>query len=68
MSTTQRSNLIYPTVLQEEVVKGIAGMQIFGGSRAVVLNPSLQNGRNRVGADVTAPRVVLAFGRRGIGK
>lgn len=55
MSTTQRSNLIYPTVLQEEVVKGIAGMQIFGGSRAVVLNPSLQNGRNRVGADVTVP-------------
>ena len=55
MSTTQRSNLIYPTVLQEEVAKGIAGMNIFGGSRAVVINPTLQNGRARVGANITVP-------------
>jgi hypothetical protein len=55
MASTQRSNLIYPTVLQEEVSKGIAGVNIFGGSKAVVINPTLQNGRDRVGADVAIP-------------
>ena len=31
------------------------GMNIFGGSRAVVINPTLQNGRARVGANITVP-------------
>lgn len=57
MATTQRSDLIYPTILQEEVIKGIAGVQVFNGSRAVVINPTLQGGadafRNR--RSVTVP-------------
>lgn len=53
--STQRTNLIYPTLLAEEIQKGIAGVSVFAGSKAVVVNPTLQNGRDRVGADVTVP-------------
>lgn len=55
MSSTQRSNLIFPAVLAEEIQKGIAGVNVFSRSKAVVINPSLQNGRARVGANITVP-------------
>lgn len=55
MGTTQRTNLIYPAVLQEEIQKGIAGVSVFAGSKAVVINPTLQNGRARQGSDITVP-------------
>lgn len=56
MASTQRSDLIYPEVLAEEVQKGIAsGLPVLAGSRAVVMNPGLQNGRGRVGSDIRVP-------------
>lgn len=56
MASTQRSDLIYPDVLTEEVIKGIAsGMPVLNGSRAVIVNPGLQNGRGRVGSDIKVP-------------
>lgn len=57
MASTQRSNLVYPTVLQDEIVKGIAGVPVFEGSKAIIINPSLQNGRSlgQVGADIVVP-------------
>lgn len=56
MPSTQRSDLIYPEVLTEEVQKGIAsGLPVLLGSKAVVMNPGLQNGRGRVGSDIRVP-------------
>lgn len=55
MSSTKRANLIYPEVLSEEVIKGLPGMNVFSGSKAIVINPGLQNGRARVNTDVRVP-------------
>lgn len=56
MASTQRTDLIYPEVLAEEVQKGIAaGLPVLMNSRAVVMNPGLQNGRGRVGSNIRVP-------------
>ena len=55
MSTTQRSDLILPSVLAEEFSKGIAGMEVLNGSGVFTVNPGLQAGSTEVGNDVTVP-------------
>lgn len=55
MSTTQRSDLVLPTVLAEEMSKGIAGMEVFYGSGVFTVNPGLQAGSEQVGNDVVVP-------------
>ncbi len=55
MSTTQRSDLILPSILAEEFSKGIAGMQPLQGSGVFTVNPGLQAGQSEVGNDVTVP-------------
>lgn len=55
MSTTQRSDLIVPDVLAEELSKGIAGMEVFNGSGVFTVNPGLQAGPRQVGNDITVP-------------
>lgn len=55
MSTTQRSDLILPSILAEEISKGIAGMEVWGGSGVFTVNPGLQAGKDDVGNDRTVP-------------
>jgi len=53
--TTQKSDLILPTLLAEEFSKGIAGMEVLEGSGVFTVNPGLQAGNTNVGDDVTVP-------------
>ena len=55
MSTTQRSDLVLPSILAEEFSKGIAGMEVLNGSGVFTVNPGLQAGINEVGNNVTVP-------------
>ncbi len=55
MATTQRDDLILPTILAEEFSKGIAGMEVFNGTGVFTVNPGLQAGIKNVGNDVTVP-------------
>lgn len=55
MATTQPSDLIVPTILAEEMSKGIAGMEVFNGSGVFTVNPGLTAGNGNVGNDVTVP-------------
>lgn len=55
MSTTQRSDLVLPSILAEEFSKGIAGMEVLNGSGVFTINPGLQAGVNEVGNNVTVP-------------
>jgi len=55
MTTTQRSDVIYPSVLADEFSKGIAGLNVFNGSGVFTVNPGLQAGPKAVGNDVTVP-------------
>lgn len=52
---TQRSDLINPTILAEEVVKGFTGKLLLNGTGAVRMNPGLQAGRREVNNTVTVP-------------
>lgn len=55
MSTTQRSDLVLPSILAEEFSKGIAGMEVLNGSGVFTVNPGLQAGSTEVGNNVTVP-------------
>jgi hypothetical protein len=55
MSTTERSDLILPSILAQEFSKGIAGMEVLQGSGIFTVNPGLQAGGTEVGNDVTVP-------------
>lgn len=55
MSTTERSDLILPSILAQEFSKGIAGMEVLQGSGIFTVNPGLQAGVTEVGNDVTVP-------------
>ncbi len=55
MATTQRSDLILPDILAEDVMKGFAGKLAFANSGAVVMNTGLQAGPTEVGNTVTVP-------------
>lgn len=55
MATTQRSDLILPSILAEDVLKGFAGKLVLASSGALVMNPGLQAGPENVGNTVTVP-------------
>lgn len=55
MTTTQRSDLVLPDILAEEVMKGFTGKLLLNGTGAVVLQPGLQAGPEEVGNTVTVP-------------
>lgn len=55
MATTQRSDLILPDILAEEVMKGFTGKLLMSGTGAIVMNPGLQASSDSVGNTVTVP-------------
>lgn len=55
MATTYRSDLILPSVLAEDVLKGFAGRVVLANSGAIVMHPGLQAGPEQVGNTVTVP-------------
>lgn len=55
MPTTARSDLILPDILAEEVSKGLAGMNLLGGTGVITMNPGLQAGPDEVNNTVTVP-------------
>lgn len=55
MPITQRSDLILPDILAEEVMKGFTGNLLMSGTGAIVMNPGLQATVEDVGNTVTVP-------------
>lgn len=55
MSTTNRSDLILPSILAEEFAKDIAGMEVLSSSGVFSVNPGLQAGSSEVGNNITVP-------------
>lgn len=57
MALTQRSDLILPDIVAEEVIKGFSGKLALANSGAIVLNPTLALGANEVNNTITVPYV-----------
>ena len=57
MSTTQRSDLVLPDIIAEEVMKGFSGKLALAGSGAVIVNPTLAQGAQQVNNTITVPSV-----------
>ena len=57
MSTTQRSDLVLPDIIAEEVMKGFSGKLALAGSGAVIVNPTLASGAQQVNNTITVPSV-----------
>lgn len=57
MATTARSDLILPTIIAEEVMKGFSGKLALAQSGAIVLNPTLAAGRSQVNNTITVPYI-----------
>jgi hypothetical protein len=56
MPNTQRSDLILPTILAEDVMKGFSGKVVLANSGAILVRPGLQAGSpDEVGNTVTVP-------------
>lgn len=57
MATTQRSDLILPTIIAEEVMKGFSGKLALAGSGAVIVNPTFAVGSLQPNNTVTIPAI-----------
>lgn len=55
MTATQRSDLILPDILAEDVMKGFAGKVVLAQSGAILLRPGLQAGPTEINNTVTVP-------------
>ena len=55
MATTLRSDLILPSILAEDVMKGFAGKLTMAASGAILMSAGLQAGADQVGNTVTVP-------------
>lgn len=55
MATTNRSDLILPSILAEDVMKGFAGKLTMAASGAIIMSTGLQAGADQVGNTVTVP-------------
>lgn len=56
MANTQRSDLILPSILAEDLMKGFAGKVVLASSGAILMRPGLQQGKPEdVGTTVTVP-------------
>lgn len=57
MATTQRSDLVLPDIIAEEVMKGFSGKLALAGSGAIAVNPTLAVGEGMVNNTITVPSV-----------